>query len=384
MMVFYGGIALALALVVGLMIGLSKLNVNKGLSLAISLVAGGIVFVAIAAGSTIKVLGPGELGRAYGVLGGEKALKVGYNFVAPWERTYIWDMRSETMNFTEGEAADDAFGAQTKTGDYLTAIANITVRIDPDRLDEYILRFGSETVARNHKISTILKNELKRAMENALKEYETRDLMNNKAQAADEARTIALDYLSDLPFVVETLWFVDFEASAEYEAAIREQADMRMKTEKAALQESLNAQEAKNNKVKADGEAEVQKIAAQAEAAANEIRAQNEAQVAKIAAERDAEVKRVEADAEAKATTTRAQADAAARVAKDTAEAQGAEAIGKAYKANPELMQIKRIELEGAWAKAWNGMMPQFQGMESFNFADFSEIIKGFMSAGGQ
>lgn len=340
--------------------------------------------------STVQTLAPGEMGFAYQLLGGQKELNVGYNFVAPWNRIYRWDMRAYTMNFSEGGESDDAFGAQTRNGDYLTAIANITVRIDPDRLAAYITRFGNESISGNQKIYLVLKNELKRAMETALMAYDTKELMGNKAKASTEASDIAKTYLAEMPFVVETLWFVDFQASAEYEAAIGEQADLRMRTDKAVLQESLNRQEAQNNKAKADGEAVVLQTAAKAEADANEIRAnsaaavaiiqaQNEAAIAKLAAERDAQVKIVQAEADAEVIAKRAQADAAARVARDEAEAQGAAAIGKTYLEHPQLLELKRLELQAAWAERWNGMMPQFQGMEAFNFVDLTEILQSVL-----
>lgn len=376
------GVLLFFAILIGLPILVRRMTKGERSGVIAAVVVAVLVSGSFIVASSIRTLSPGQMGRAYNLSGNAKEMTVGYNFVAPWNSVYTWDMRSQSLNFSEGDAVDDAFGAQTKNGDYLTAIANITVRIDPVRLDQYIDRFGNESIDGNRKISLILKNELKRAMENALKDYETRDLMSSKAKASGEARELALTYLSELPFVVETLWFVDFEASAEYETAIREQADLRMRTDKAALQEMLNEQEAKNNKVKADGEAEVLRIAARAEADAKEITAKNEATIAQITAERDANVKKIAAEAEANATITKAEADASARVAQDTAEAQGAEAIGNAYKANPELMELKRIELEQEWAKAWNGMMPQFQGMSSFNFADMTGIIRGLLPEG--
>lgn len=380
MTLFVVGVVSFFVVLIGLTVGLNKLTNGKQASLPVALIAAVLVAGALITTSSVRVLNPGQMGRAYNLSGGTKELSVGYNFVAPWDSVHVWDMRSQSLNFSQGEAVDDAFGAQTKTGDYLTAIANITVRINPSQLDQYIERFGTESIEGNRKINLILKNELKRAMETALMQYDTRELMNNKAKASGEAREIALTYLRDLPFEVETLWFVDFEASAEYETAIREQADLRMRTDKAVLQESLNQQEAQNNKVKADGEAEVKRIAAEAEATANEIRAKNEASVARIEAERDAEVKKTQAEADASVTIKKADADAAARIAKDTAEAQGAEAIGKAYQANPELMELKKIELQAEWAKAWNGMMPQFQGMSSFNFADLTKVVGDFLT----
>lgn len=380
MMLFILGCVSFLALLILVPTLLKRVRLLGAVARAVvGLVAAVLVGGTMLAMSMAQTLSPGEIGRAYQLDGSAQELTVGYNFVAPWQRIYTWDMRSQTLSFAEGGAADDAFGAQTKNGDYLTAIANITVRIDPDRLDEYIGRFGNERIAGNPKVALILKNELKRAMENALADYETRDLMSNKAKAADEARNIALQYLEAMPFVVETLWFVDFEASSEYETAIRQQADIRMKTDLAVLQESLNKQDAQNNKVKADGEAEVKRIQARADADAAEIAAQNEASIARITAERDAEVKRVQAKADATATTTRATAEAAARIAQDEAEAKGATAIGQAYSMNPQLLEIKRIELDMQWAQSWNGMMPQFQGLEAFSFADLTGLIGQLM-----
>lgn len=390
MMLFILGIALFFVLLLCLPYALRKVFGGTGRYFVVALIVAVLLSLPIILTNFIQTLEPGEVGRAYGLSETSMELSIGYNFVPPWYRVHRWDMRSQSLSFSEGDAADDAFGAQTSNGDYLTAIASITVRIDPDRLEDYIERFGSERIEYSPKIAQILKYELKRAMENSLSKYETRDLMGNKAKAANEARDTALEYLQELPFVVETLWYVDFEASAEYEAAIREQADLRMRTDRATLQESLNRQEAQNNKVRADGDAEVLRISARAEADAAEIRANNEAQVAlilaqneaemvKIAAARDAEAKKIQAAADAEATKTRAQAEAEARIATDAAEAQGAEAIGKAYQLHPELMELKRIELETAWAMGWNGMLPQFQGLESFNFADLTSILSALL-----
>ncbi len=380
------------ALAVMFLLGKRLPAITGGMRLLL-VVVGVCVGIGLVFASTIQPLAPGEMGRAYHLLGGGKDLTVGNNFVAPWNRIYRWNMRAHAMSFIEGTDADDAFGAQTANGDYLTAIANTTLRIDPDRLDAYIERFGNEDIANNTKIHQIIKSELKRAMETALAQYETRELMSNKAKAAVEASEIAKKDLAALPFVVETLWFVDFQASDAYEAAIRDQADLRMRTDKAVLQEQLNKQEAQNNKVKADGEAEVRRVAARAEADANQIRitnetemavlrAQNDAEVAKIAAEQNAQVKKVQAEADANVTTTQANANAQARIAQDEAQARGLEAIGKAYAQHPPLLDLKRVELEGQWAAGWNGMLPQFQGMEAFSFADFTQLFQRIVESG--
>ncbi|GHU70373.1 hypothetical protein AGMMS49992_02590 [Clostridia bacterium] len=345
--------------------------------------AGILLGLLLVVGSFVQHIDPGYAAKAYTLTGQQQELSAGYVFIAPWNRIYTLSLKDSAFTFTEGDYADDAFGAQTATGDYLKGIAIVTVRIDPTRLTDYITRFGYNDLEYNTVITKTLKAEMKRGLEKAVSGKETKYIMNNKDEVSSLAVEYARTYLEQYPFILDSMAFQDFQASDDYEQAIRDQARVRMQIDQAAIQESLNAQEARNAQIKADGEAAVALVRAQNAAEVARIQAENAKAIALIAANQSSETKAIQASADANVTTTLAQADANAAIIKAEAEAKGLTAVGQAYKDSPQLLTLKTVEIQEAFANAWNGqMVPNFGGSGAgFTFADLTEVIKQFIPA---
>ena len=390
MFLFILGIILGIAALIGGGIWLKDF-LKKPFMWFIYTVVVAIVIAIPVALSFIVVLDPGYIGVSYDLSGNSKELVVGYNMVAPWCRKYTWDGTNKTITFTEGEAEDDIYGAQTKEKDYIVAVAKITVAIDSARMPEYVTSYGTSKID-SDRIVSILKSETRRAIEDAISEYTTAYVMENKSTIAAKARENVFNYLSNQPFKISTFSIEDLQAPESYENAIRAQAETRMQKENAVLQQQLNEQQALANKIKAEGEAAVLETNAnaqarvreiEAETAANvaKIEAENAAEVAKINAEAEASVKATQVDAEAKAIETKANAEAKATIATGEAEAAAISAQGEAYAKNPKLMEIEIKEIEAevqkSWAEKWSGY--NFEVIGGFTFADLTDLLKGLI-----
>ena len=341
--------------------------------------------------STIVTLSPGQVGLAYHLNGSNSQMKVGYNFVAPWAKMHRWDTTMQVITFSEGEAVDDIYGAQTTEKDYIKVIATIGVHIDTSRMNDYIALYGNEQIT-SSRITRLLKTVSRNSIEKTIGSYTTADAMSNKKKIGEESEEQMRIAIAELPIVMDSFTIDDLVAPESYENAIKEQAKLRMDRDKAALQQQINEQEALANKTKAEGEAAVKKTQAEADAAVKEIEAQNAASVAKIQADNQAEVKKIQAEAEANVrriqaeakateTTTQANAEAEATVKKGEAEASAIVAQGEAYKKNPELIDLRKVEINAEvqkqWADRWSGY--SFEGMSGLNFTNFTDILKGLI-----
>ena len=355
------------------------------------LIVGILLATALIASSFVVVMDAGEVGRAYNISGKSTELTLGYNFVPPWARRYNWDVTQYVVTFSQGDASNDVFGAQTVEKDFIEAVATIGIRIDTERMEDWISTYGSEQINSN-KIQLMLKTVSRSAIEKAVSEYTTAEVMGKKNQVSEEAKKYFVEALSDVPVIVEFFTLDDLIAPESYENAIKAQAQLRMDKENALLQQEVNEQQAKADKAKAEGEAAVKKTQAEADAEVKRIEAENAAAVAKIKADNDAAVKRVEAEAEAEVrrikaeaqaneTTTNANAQAEATIAQGEAEAKAISAQGEAYRLNPQLIEIKMAEInaevETKWAEGWSGY--SFEGMSGFNFANLTEIFKNLI-----
>lgn len=341
--------------------------------------------------STIVTLSPGQVGLAYHLNGSNSQMKVGYNFVAPWAKMHRWDTTMQVITFSEGEAVDDIYGAQTTEKDYIKVVATIGVHIDTSRMNDYIALYGNEQIT-SSRITRLLKTVSRNSIEKTIGSYTTADAMSNKKKIGEESEEQMRIAIAELPIVMDSFTIDDLVAPESYENAIKEQAKLRMDRDKAALQQQINEQEALANKTKAEGEAAVKKTQAEADAAVKEIEAQNAASVAKIQADNQAEVKKIQAEAEANVrriqaeakateTTTQANAEAEATVKKGEAEASAIVAQGEAYKKNPELIDLRKVEINAEvqkqWADRWSGY--SFEGMSGLNFTNFTDILKGLI-----
>lgn len=383
MVLFVLGIIIAIVGVVGIILGvrygkkdLEYQNVSKvgriGGCVAI------VVAVLLVLWSFVVSLAPGQVGIAYQLNGASSNLKVGYNFVAPWAKIHIWDTTIQVVTFSEGEAIDDIYGAQTTEKDYITVVATIGVHIDTGKMDDYIAKYGDEQV-RSERMLKLLKTISRNSIESTIGSYTTAQVMGNKKKIGEEAGEHFKGSVASLPLIIDSFTIDDLVAPDSYESAIREQAQLRMDREKATLQQQVNEQEAAANKVKAEGEATVLKTQAEAQAEVKRIEAENTAQVKKIEAENAAQVAKIKADADASVKVTQATASAEATVKQGEAEATAIKAQGEAYNQNPKLIELRvkeiEAEVQNKWAEHWSGY--SFEGMSGFTFTNLTDILKG-------
>ena len=393
---FVFGIILVIAGIVAIVIGAKHSKKDSDYSNVgkISRI-GGVVAIVIAVvlvlWSFVVTLAPGQVGIAYQLNGAGSDLKVGYNFVAPWAKIHVWDTTIQVITFSEGEAIDDIYGAQTTEKDYITVVATIGVHIDTTKMEEYIALYGNEQV-RSERIMKLLKTVSRNSIESVIGSYTTAQVMENKKKIGEQSGEHFKASVASLPLVIDSFTIDDLVAPDSYENAIKEQAQLRMNREKATLQQQVNEQEAAANKVKAEGEAavlktqaeaqaEVKRIEAENAATVKKIEAENAAQVAKIKADNDAEVKKIQAEADASVKVTQATASAEATVKQGEAEATAIKAQGEAYNQNPKLIELKVKEIEAdvqsKWAEHWSGY--SFEGMGGFTFTNLSELLKGIL-----
>ena len=381
-------VAAALLLAIGL---LSPLIMRRAGLSKLKLIAVSVLCIALAVVvgimSCITVVNPGRIARAYSITGQQRTLSQGYNLVAPWDRIYDWDATVSNFEFFQGDAAygvqtagNDVFGAQSKDADYIYAQAKISVRIDPARMGDYIDLFGTDNSTTA--LRGILKDTLKAALDLAFKDYGTEELMTKKAEVADKAVVQAKEFLTTIPIIVEHLSFPDFDAGSAYEENIRMKAEIRMKTEQAELRERQNSQEAAANKIKAEGEAAVKLVEATNEASMKKVAEENTAAIKLIQANADAEVKETQAAADAKVVTISAEAEATAMLTKSEAESKGLELVGAVYQKYPSLITRQELTVQQDAASRWNGMLPQFSGAGSFNFADMTDMFSTLFTKG--
>ncbi|MBR3280320.1 MAG: hypothetical protein IKI57_00540 [Clostridia bacterium] len=395
MFLFVLGIILAIvglvAIVVGAKFSKKEYYQKAGRGAVIGGIVGIVLCFVFILWSFVVTLSPGQVGIAYQLNGARSDLKVGYNFVAPWAKIHVWDTTIQVITFSEGEAKDDIYGAQTTEKDYITVVATIGVHIDTDRMDNYIALYGNEQV-RSDRIMKLLKTVSRNSIESVIGSYKTAEVMENKKKIGEQAGEHFKGSVSQLPIVIDSFTIDDLVAPESYENAIREQAQLRMNREKATLQQQVNEQEATANRIKAEGEAAVAKTNAEAQATVKrieaentaevkKIEAENAAQVAKIKAENDAEVKKVQAEADASVKVTQANANAEATVKQGEAEATAIKAQGEAYKQNPQLIDLKVKEIEAdvqaKWAEHWSGY--SFDGIGGFTFTNLSDLLKGII-----
>jgi regulator of protease activity HflC (stomatin/prohibitin superfamily) len=336
----------------------------------------GLLIVGVVMVMALVYVEPGTIVRIYPLVGEPQTLDFGYHLVAPWNKKAVWDGTLKPLVFMErGDEKDpnDAFGGQTADGDYITTVANITVRIDPRQMDEYVNMFGTSDIGA--KLEQNIRGVLKDAFERSVSKYRTEAVMANKSKIVNEAREFAVARLEEnFPIKVGDLTYPDIVATPAYEEAIRLQAAIRMETEKQRLERERNEAQAAANKAKADGEAAILRVQAEAEARAQEERAKGEAAVVTTKANAAATAVRLEAQAQADAT-----------LVKMTAEAKGNQALGEVYAANPMLLDAKRLDNERAVGTRWNGqLMPQFGGSAgNLGFTNYTGVVERLLGVLG-
>lgn len=342
------------------------------------LVIGALLITAV---SMFFKIEPDTIGVVYNADGSTKTVNTGYNIKAPWAIKKTWSSKAFIITFSEGENQDDIYGAQTSEKDYISVVATLSIRIDVNRLNDYIVRYGDKKID-DDAIIKLLKSTSRTAIENVISSCTTADVMSNKskvnADAFEEFRTV----IADQPIIIDSFTIDDLVAPESYEQAIVAQAALRMEKQQAELQKEVNEANALANKIKAEGEAQVAEVNATKEAAVAKIKAENDAEVKKINADNEAEIKKISAEAEANQIKIKSEAEAQATVLAGEAEAKAKTALSDIYKNNPELYElaVKEIEAEvqKEWAEKWSGY--DFNGMSSFSFADVSDLLSGILS----
>lgn len=356
-----------------------------------------VIAVLLFASGFVVYVAPGEISKVYAISGESYELQTGYNFTPPWNQISTWKTTLRQFVFLEkGDPNDpnDAFGGQTKNGDYLTTVANISVRIDPKRLDAYVAMFGQKNI--DDDLGVLIKGVLKDSFEQCLETYTTEDVMPNKSRIVAMAREIAIGRLEEqFPIIVGDLTYPDIVASQAYEEAIMLKAKLRMEKEQFELEAARNQTLAEANRIEAEGKAEVIRINAGAQAKAAEETAIGEAKASQAKAVAAAEVLRINTEAQAKAATEKAKGEAAALelmaaaeanalLAKTTAEAEGYQQMGVAYQNYPNLIQLKTLDNENAFINRWNGVyMPSIGGGgNTIGFANYTSLFEKLFALG--
>ena len=303
-----------------------------------------------------KHVKPGEVVRVYQVSGGERTLTVGLNFCPPWDRTQTWDATTRSYVFAElGDEADpnDAFGGQTANGDYMTTVANLSVRIDTGRMADYIAMFGTRNLG--DEVGVILKGVLKDSFERCLEKRPSEEVMSHKSEIVNEARGIAIKRIEEqLPLIVAELTYPDIAASDAYEMAIKAIADARMQEQLFVAEKTKNEKKAEADKATADGNAVV----------------------AKTNADADRYKRETAAAADATAVKMKAQADADALLLRAAAEEEASKKLGTLYAQYPALLDVKLIEIYGEIGKSWDGhYIPSIGGGNGVNILDIAGIL---------
>jgi len=386
--------AVIACVLVGLLLGgvfgwFAKTFLKKDLSvfpIVVTGVIGAIVGVVacVIICSCIITVAPGYYAEAKSPDGTAKVLTSGsYNFVSPFAKVYKMEATSKAHKFSESEADDDIYGAQTKEKDYLTTVCNVNGRPDPARIREYIDTYGYVSFD-DVRISEILKSQTRRAFEIVVNPQSTEDVMSAKGTVLEDARVKALEYLADFPFIIDSLTFEEICGSREYEAAVKLQADLRMKQATAELQKTVNEKEAAATAALAEGEKEANRIRAESDAEVKQIAAENAAAVAKIEADNQNQIRLNQAENEKQTKQMAADAAAYSTVEQAKAEAEAIRETGEAYKANPSLMELKLKELQAdvdkTWAEKWSGFV--FDTGTGFTFTDLSDTIKTLVGSG--
>lgn len=400
-------IILSVVLIASLVVCILSKNKNSSATIfsPIILAISFVLICIITLCSTVVKVNPSEIAYAYKPDGSSVKLHTGYNMKSPLSKVVSIETKSCINTFSEGEESDNTFGAQTSDKDYIQIVATISYRVDPDRISEYVVRYGTKTVGCDE-IYKLIKSEAKKASESVINKRTTADVISNKAQVNEDARVAFIELMKSHPIIIDSFTIDDTVAPESYEETIKQQAAIRQNQQTAELQKELNAKTAEANKIKADGEAEVAKINAQKDldvakinaekdASVATINANNNAEVAKINAQKDAEVKKINSDAEilrseneaeAKARIMKTESEAEAEKTKTLAdaEAHAIEVAGEAYKNNPDLYEIKKAEIvadvQKAWAEKWAGI--DMSGISpTISYADFSDILNGIIAS---
>lgn len=209
----------------------------------------------------------------------------------------------------------------------------------------------------------------------AFAKYNSEEITTNKENIALYVKEKLNEYTTQFGINIMKVNFVSYDFTAEYNAILEERA---------ALKAQVINEELRQNKQRVAAQTEydvaVKQAAKDAETA--KIAAENAKEVALIKAEQDKQTKIIEANAAAEAQKINADNDAYVRITVANAERDARLAAAAATKAELEAQAsgLNELIIQRNFIDKWDGkLIPSFNGMSSFNYADLTEILKQYL-----
>lgn len=227
----------------------------------------------------------------------------GLVILPPWQRLSIFNIRAEESNIEKAEGS---------TSDTQPVHVSLTVRysISPDKVSEVF-----EKYSRNGDLSSYVQTATQEAFKAVTAKYTAPDLIAKRSSVSTDIRTSLQEKLNTYGAQVINIDMRQFAFSPDYMAAINEKVTQEQK------------RLAAENKVKTVEAEQKQKVAI---------------------AEAEATALKAKADGEAYANLKIAQAQADALKIQNAALAQ-----------NKDVLELRRIEVDMAKARKWDGVLPQ-------------------------
>lgn len=226
----------------------------------------------------------------------------GLTILPPWKKLTVFNVRAETA---------DVDGARGSTKDTQPVDTALTVRyaISPDKVG-----FVYEQYSHDGDLSSYVGTAVQEVFKAVTAEYVATDLITKRSEVSAAIQTQLQLKLDKYGAHVLNIDMRSFEFDKDYMAAISDKVTQEQK------------------KLAADNRVQTQKA--------------------------EQAIKNVTAEADASAARTQADADAYVVVTAAKAQAQALEEQGKAIAANPQVVELKRIEVDMVRAHAWKGDVP--------------------------
>ena len=206
--------------------------------------------------------------------------------------------------------------------------------------------------------------------------YNSEEITTNKENIALYVKDKLNEYTTQFGINILKVNFVSYDFTDEYNAILEERA---------ALKAEVINEELRQNKQRVAAQTEydvaVKQAAKDAETA--KIAAENAKEVALIKAEQDKQTRIIEANAAAEAKKINADNEAYVTITVANAERDARLAAAAATKAELEAQAagLNELIIQRNFIEKWDGkLIPSFNGMSSFNFADMTEIIKQYLA----
>lgn len=260
----------------------------------------------------------------------------GLVILPPWQKLSVFNVRAETAQ------VDKAPGA-TKDLQQVDTSLTVRYRISPDKVGEVY-----ESYSRDGDLSSYVQTAVQEVFKAVTAHYEATDLIGKRAQVSQDIFDALQTKLNKYSAVVVNIDMRNFEFNPQYMAAVNEKVTQEQK-----------------------------RLAAE-----NEVRTINAQQQAKVAvAEAEANARKAKADGEKYAAIAAAQGDAESTRVRADANAHATEVQGKAVAQNPQILELKRIEVQLELAHNYKGEVPTMviggaNGGGASNFIPFMDVNK--------